>query len=327
MLRQKAEDSAAREERIAEMERELGDASSLRRTMEKGTAVWAVIAGVGEMDTPGGTMVYAIAFGEETGTRVRFLIPYEEMFTRNLMDMSTVDTTTEKGRAAYSFRKRQMLQKMLGLRVPVCVTNISDGGEGASGNMYIASRRLACEKQRKAAVRNGRPKEGERCTATVISVSPHSLALNYEGFETAVQQSRLTERYLPNLTVRYRPGDTIDFVAENVKTEDGSLSFDFNTRRAELEDALARQETIRLRTVARGTITRIYTENGNLNIFAWLPDWEMPAKIPGMEPSSFGRPPRSGDDVLLTVTGFLPSGYLRARISSLTGNSAMFTHR
>ena len=327
ILLNKAESSAVRAEMQAKREQELTRESALEGLMKRNQVIEAQIVGVEDLTMGSETVVCATAFTTQGDSKEKVVIPYEYMYRKNIMDMSTVDTETEAGRLEYIRRQRQMLTKMLGLKVPVCIKNITEDPRDSLATLIVASRADAAKIIRRAAFTGVRPmEEDKQYSATVISVNPHGVGLTFCGVDSAVPQSMLTERYLLDLRQYYHVGDKVKFVLRELKIDGDDVSFRMDTRTPELEEMKERQRLISAGTTARGVISRIYEKNGSFKMYAWLPDWELAAKIAYVDADSFGREPRAGDEVLLVVDGFRQSGYLEARIRTLHGNTGLFNH-
>ena len=324
VLSEKEQSRILREARIAENEKKASSESTIESMRRNKTFVKAKIVGVEEMTINEQFTICAAAIPLKN---MKFSIPFEEMYTTTVIDMSTVDLKTANGIKQYYARQKQMLTKMLGLTVDVCIKEVIPNYDGAGHEAIIASRREASAKLRDIMFdeKNARCKEGEFYEATIISVSPHSLAATFNGVDFVKQQNDLTERYLVDLQQHYKPGDKLAFQLEKIDRGEDNISITANTKASELKTARERQYLISANTVARGVITRIYKAGDRINIFAWLPDYEMPCKIAFMNANDFGREPVSGDEVQVIINGFRESGYLDARCRSLHGSAGLFS--
>lgn len=321
VLKDKAKKSTARAEKNAKRQGELARASAMEGLQKLGRMIEVEIVGVEEITSEGRAAVCASAFTTEGESRTKVVIPFDMFYSRSLIDMSTVNLTTESGRQEYRRRQFQILAKTIGLKTPVCIIQTAEGETGTAA----ASRKDALSLLRRSNfIEDRKCKEGEIYTATVISVNPHGIGVTFAGVDASVPLATLTERYLMDVRTHYKVGDKVEFVMRDLKIEGEEVSFRFDTKSAELRRMQERHVLISAGTIARGVISRIYESNGKLNIYAYLPGWDFAAKIPYMDANSFGREPKAGDGVLLVVEGFRPSGYLVARIRSHNGNSAMF---
>ncbi len=327
VLRARDEARAGREEENAARERDLMLQKSLESALKQKNVMDGKVVGVEDIRIGGTDTVAAAVLLNQ---RIKVSIPYDEMYTSQVMDMSTVDLETAEGRRHYLGRQRQMLAKVIGLKLSLILTEIIPDAEGKGHDRILGSRKQAAEKlTRNYFMRIGpETKEGETCYATVLSVSPHSLAATFKGIDFVIQQHMLTNRYLIDLQTHYRPGDRIAFVMQNLKRNGDRVTFRANTLAAELEEMRSRWYMISVNTVAKAVITRVRRKNPNsrIDIYAYLPDYDFACKISRMSANDFGREIVSGDEVQVVITDFKESGYLEARIRSLHGNAGLFTN-
>lgn len=327
VLSEKERSRAARDAKIAESQSKLATRSALETARRNGTVLEGTVIGISPLKYAGESKICATVRFDD-GTMIS--VPFSEMYSNNIMDMSTVDTNTEAGMRLYLNRQRQMMSKMLGQNIPVCILEIfNEAGSENNSLSILASRKKALERIREICFfgRTPRYKVGEVYEGVITSVSPHSLAFNFGGVDVVRQQNVLTTRYVLDLQTYYHAGDKLKFKLEGIeadpKTKEVKLTV--NTVAAELQDALARQVFIAPDTLCRCIITRIYnTKDNRINIFGWLPDYELPCKIAFMNANDFGREITSGDECQVYINGYRSSGFLNARVRSLHGNAGLF---
>lgn len=314
-----------REARIAENQAKLANESSIESIRRTRHILNGKIIAVSEATIDSELKVCVSVLVEEDYI---FHVPFEEMYNTEIIDMRTVDLTTENGKNAYRARQRQMLAKTIGLSIPIIIKHIVPDYDGNGHKLFIGSRKMAAEMIRKSAFNPERPRyrDGEYYEATVISVTSHSLAATFSGVDFVIQQHSLTERYLTDLQSHYHTNDRIPFLMKNLQINGDEVKFEADPKAAELRDALNRQYLIGVNTIAKAIITRIYSAGNNINIYAWLPDYKMACKIPFMPANDFGKEMKSGDEIQVLITGFRNSGYLDAKIRSFDGNSGLMNY-
>lgn len=326
VLAEKGTQSRAREASVVETQKKLSTESSLESVRRSGRILTGKVVGV-ENVVIGDTSHVAIAvFAKNETFQMKASIPFSEVYTSQVIDMSTVDLETVAGQKQYYNRQRQILSKMLGLDINFIVIDVLNDTDGYTDSVIIGSRRQASAKIIERAFAENGVKVGDTYEATIISVSPHSLAATFCGVDFVKQQNDLTERYLIDLQRHYKAGDKLPFVLDDISRSGDSISISANTRKAEFAVFMERQRLINIDTIARGIITRIYKVGDKINIYAWLPDYELPAKISYINANDFGRELKSGDEVQLLISGFTPRGYLDAKCRSLQGNTGLFTN-
>lgn len=328
LLAEKAAAAADRERKNTERQKLLTEDSAVRSAIKNGRLIHATVISTDKIYTEEKilTVAYAVTEGE---VKTKVTVPYEEMYNRNLIDMSTVDTSTPKGRGELAGRQEQMLLKMVGLRTSVCITDIvDDPRKGYDIPLVIASRKAACEAIRRYAfIDNNKYKNGGMYQATVMSVGSKSLAVSFSGVDKVINLYSLTDRYITDLNSHYKVGDKIDFIAENITVENGSVDLEFNTKGAELRHALENSKLVYVGETGKATISRIYrTKAGKLNITAWMDYYDMAVIIPEVDASCIGIEMTSGTDILVRVNGKYPSGYLSGSIRSVLNSESLFKH-
>lgn len=325
VLRTKDKERSDRETRIKNNQKELTNASALESVRRTKTILSGKIIGVEELTLNGNLVVTAAILGKN---KTKMNVPFEEMYTETVIDMSTVDLNTENGKKQYIQRQRQMLAKMLGLPIEMCILRVIKNYDGLGHDTILGSRREAAALLRDLSFNPDSPhcKEGEIYNAKIISVSPHSLAATFNGVDFVVPQSVLSNRFILDLQMYYKPGDKLPFRMDDLKITKDGVSFKANTLAAELQECRNRYGLITVNTIARAVITRIRRNNASkrIEIYAWLPDYELPCRIVYMSPNDFGREIVSGDEVQVVISRFTENGYLEARCRSLHGNSSLF---
>lgn len=331
VLKEKAEGAERRRAETEKVHRAITRNAALEEAARVRLMTDVTISGIEEIEIGELSCAAASAFTEIGGEGIRLTIPFKEMMTDEVLDMSTIDLSTSKGRYEYFNRQQQMLSKFLGLQVSVCITDVTDDPRMPGEKLIAASRREAALKNmRKTFFSKDACRNGDLCSGKVMTVGPHSLLLSFGGVDTVVHQGRLSYRYMPQLDEKFRVNDSIDFLMSGLETEEGKVSFSPDAKGAELLKNIKRlseSAVIYPGTRTKGIITSIRGRNtGKLTIQLWLPDYDLPAFSYNVSPNWFGSEPRYADEVLLRVDEVKRDrGYLSAHVLKLLGNMSMFT--
>lgn len=251
----------------------------------------------------------------------KVLVPFEEFFRDNPIDMDSVSLTTKQGRDDYFRRQRQMAEKMYGAEVDFCVTEVI---ANSVDEYYITGSRKSAleimEARNYLPIRGGEPAivVGDICQARILSVGQYSLWVTVEGVDLAIPLRDLTYQYTTNLNDRYAVGDTIDIeITEiNTRSSDNHILLVASAKGAELDEAKRRQRAKLLPVGASttGTITSIRQSKrfpDKIIIHAWLDHYKMPAVVRAMDPAAISFTPQAGDSLRLSVIGFTDSGFVQ----------------
>ena len=327
VLREREQARTEREEQIYTEQKQLSTESVVESIRIRKKILYGKIIGCEELTKDDDVTVCASLLMKADNS-VKVCVPFEEMFIDSPMDMSTVNTDTADGRKRFTARKKQMLAKMVGLDIPVRITDIEKNYDGEGHNLIYASRSEACRAMRSRAYYGKNPKiaEGQTYNATILTVSTHSLAASLEGIDFKCNQNTLTGRFLTDLQMHYQPGDSLPVMIRGIKFDGDNVELTVDTITPELEEARSRWYLISVGTIATATITRVRNRRSSdgIDITAWIEHYNMPCKIMYMDANSFGREPVLGDKVQVSIAGFLPNGYLSARCRALQGNAGIF---
>lgn len=331
VLKEKAESRKKSLENTNEYRKKLVRDEAIDAAIQSGHIIEARILGVEVIRSLEIETVFVTARTSENNGFDLMLIPFNELITGNVLDMSTVDLHTFEGRAEYRKRQQQIAGKFIGAVVPVILQKIIPDPEHPQKRIVIASRRAAAERiRRQAFIENNRHKDGEICEGTLVNVGAHSILLNFDGKDIVIPQRDMTFRFLPMLTDYYQVNDKVTFVMKKLTVEGDEISFTPGLKDAELiktSKLMKEQTIIREDARARGIITSIRSakEGKRLTISLWMPDYELPAYATDVLPQWMGREPRFADEVILSVTNVLENkGLVKAKILKVLSNRQMF---
>lgn len=323
----------AKEERIRQEQANLARISSLNHAKEQEKVIWGKVTAIETILPPDhveGDVSRAICAVIMLDGYIKVFIPFDDFYLDNPLNLKTVDLSTIRGQLAYYNRQKQVLQKTIGLEVPMIITQ-AEYDKASDTTSVLASRAKAALLQRHKyyIAPSTRMVKGDYYEATVISVGPQSLGLTLNGYDFVIPKYELTNKPINDLRSVYQPGDKVKGRLRNYKVRDGKLvSIEFNTIEWELEVAKSHHALVTPgRTVGIATITRIFRQraDGNITIYAWLNGYDIPVKIRDIALNSFSRELTAGEDVRIVVTGFLNSGYIKARCEgTLGGGSYIF---
>ena len=288
------------------------------------------VAAVEEIKLGGQLDVAAIIL---LGKAFKVIIPYSELFKQSPVspaEFNNLKTATD----AFNFmrRKRQFIQRMIGGETPFCLTAYEMDGDNM---VLLGSRVLAMESQRRSYFggRNPRYKVGDIVSARITSVNNSSIVVLVGGMDVVIPQMRLTRRFYLDLHDGYRVGQEIRAVLTDVQTDaSGDVSsISLDPIRVELEDAKSRYNLIRdngrTKAVITGVRERTLSDGRKVrNMYAYLPTYDLFARVVRMDANTFGRNITVGTGVLVRVIkdGHSPDGYLLVHAEYDFGNNGMF---
>ena len=264
----------------------------------------------------------------------KVIIPYSELFDPSPVDpaeFNNLESNSDRNR--FLNRKRVFAQRMIGGDIPFCLTAYEMDGENM---VLLGSRVRAMSALRRATFTGARPryKVGDVVTTKITSVNNSSLVVHIGGMDVVIRQRQLTRRFLLDLHDGYKVGQELRAVLTEVKLkENGDVaSIGLNPVAVELADARERYLMLPDNSRAKGIITSVRnrtTPEGRTvrNMYAYLPDWDLYARIVRMDANAFGRDIKVGTNVMLRVIrdGHSPDGYLLCHAEYDFGNNGMFS--
>ena len=327
LRRRQVEASNEREQRLAQEQIDLTTESSLRSAIRTGTVFYGTAASVETITNEDGEQEATLVVLLKLNFKV--VIPFRELYTYNPIDMSTVDLTTDAGKFDYVRRKRMFADRMIGSTICFCLLDFYPDGNTvtAFGSRAAAMKKIS---QRMFGGSHPRIKEGDIGDAIVTAVSRHAIAVEFNGVDVVIPQYRLTLRWMRYVHEFYKIGDSIKVKVRQIKkNSDGDVvSLGLDHIACELADARDRYALISNGARLRGIVTNVYRPAGSrhIYIYAWLPEWEIPAKIARISANDFGKEIKAGTQMLLQVVSHDDNGYVNCIALSEHGNSGMFAH-
>lgn len=334
-LNKLADERIAREKKIEQEQIALTKESALRSAIFKRTALSGTAAAVEVMTDADGEQEVGLVVLLDAN--VKIVIPFRELYTYNPIDLNhsksktggPVDLKSEAGKREYLRRKLSFAEKMIGVEVTFQLLDVYP-----DGNIIIGIGSRAAAMRRTSAKMFGGPnpriKVGDVGEGTITTVARHALAVEFNGVDVVIPQYRLSLMWMKFVFEKFHSGDKI-----KVKVREIELDEDGNVKKlrldhiaCELADARDRYHMLSNGARIKGIITNVYRFPGsrNINIYAWLPTWEFPAKILSIDANEFGREIKSGDSVRLLVKGHDERGYITCAALSHHGNGAMFNY-
>lgn len=141
----------------------------------------------------------------------------------------------------------------------------------------------------------------------------------------------LTRRYFLDLHDGYKVGDEIRAVITSINDDsEAGISVTLDPVRVELDDAHARYNIIKNDGRTKGIITNVIARRnreGNrtgMAIYAYLPSFDLFARVIRVDANSFGRRITMGTQVMLRVIDHADDGYLICEAMYDHGNNSMF---
>lgn len=264
----------------------------------------------------------------------KVIIPYSEIFDPSpvsIAEFNNLETPADRNR--FLNRKRVFIQRMIGGNITFCLTAY----ERDDNMILLGSRVRAMIPQRRATFGGSRPryKVGDVVTAKITSVNNSSIVVYIGGMDVVLRQRQLTRRFYLDLHDGYKVGQEIRAVLSDVKTDANGdvMSIVLDPLVVELEEARERYHLIPDNSRTKGIITSVRsrtTPDGRnvSNMYAYLPTWDLYARVIRMDSNAFGRDIKVGTNVMLRVIrdGHSPDGYLLCHAEYDFGNNGMFTN-
>lgn len=237
---------------------------------------------------------------------IKVMIPYGEIFTR--------DPLEAVGKASL-YQKRVIEERMnYGTIVSFVPLRVEKHGEVT---VVIASRRQASETIMRKNFGGRRPKykTGDIITTTIQVMLRHVVIVDAGGYDAVIPQHKLTLRALQYIGEHYRVGDKIPARIDTIEYgADGNVhTLILDPIHCELADARTRYKMLTVGSAVRGIVTNVYREdtgNNHIHVFAWLPAWNVPARIVKLKANSFGREITLFTELKLRVIDHSEYGYV-----------------
>ena len=318
---------STRKRAAAQSQAELAQESTLESVRRTKKILAGYVIGVERLELEDGKTSTCATLRVNTDKGRKYVVPFEEAFHDQIINTRTLDLNTENGMGQYVQRQRQMFARMFGVTLNFCVKRLIRDFQGTGHDLIVASRREACDILCANTFSTAGPlvKEGNSYKATILSVNNNSLAATYSGIDFVIQKYALTRRFANDLKEYYKPGDELEFVHEDLKIDDGSVSFTPNTIIVESRKAKENHYLLSHGAIAVAQISRIRRNtNGRIDIYAWLVDYDIPCRIVYLNPNDFGREPENGDSVQVIIDRFHENGYIDVRCRSMHGNAGFF---
>ena len=321
----------AREEnrvrRIAAEQEEIANESALRSAVRTGRVFTGEVAAVEELSFGGESQIAAIVVMEK---RFKVTVPFSELFTVSPIDMSTVDLSTSDGRYEYMRRTRMFAERMIGGAIPFCIIQVERDDNGI---VMLGSRARAMERQSRIFFGGDNPryKKDDIVEATITSVNVHSIVVLVGGVDVVIPQYSLTRRWFLDLHDGYKVGDTLLARIADVRTNShGQYVVALDPISVEIENAKSRYHILNDGGNTKGIITNVIArrnekgERVGMAIYAYIPSFDLFARVIRINANSFGRKLSAGSQVMLRVIDHGDSGYLICEARYDFGNNSMF---
>lgn len=319
--------SEERARQTAAEQAELTNESALRSAIQRGRVFYGKVASVEEWKVGDYTEIVSVVVLENA---FKVIIPFKEMFKNSPINMSTINLETDDGRYEYMRRTRQFAERMIGGDIPFCITAIERDGNDL---VMLGSRARAMEQESRRTFggKNPRYQVGDVVTAKITTVGIHAVVVLIGGVDVVIQQHRLTRRWFLDLHDGYKVGDEIRAVITEVKDDPQTgISVVLDPVRVELDDAHERYNIIKNNGRTKGVITNVIARRnreGNktgMAIYAYLPSFDLFARVIRVNANSFGRKITMGTQVMLRVIDHADDGYLICEAMYDYGNNSMF---
>lgn len=263
---------------------------------------------------------------------VTVLIPFEQMFRENPLDMSTVNENSESGKRVLATRKLQVLRRMNEAEIPVVIrfADAIRNEETGETEMRVIGSRVdaleAIEKINFPVHANRRSiQEGDIVEGVVVSVATHAMRVNVGGVDVKIPKFSATNAYIPDMNEVYHANDKIAlYIAEIKHREDGTVDLRVDGRVAERVKNRDRLKMIPQGSEVVGTITstrRDYTNKEFTIMYAYVDSVGVPCVVKSVAANVLGRDIKIGDRVRMIVTGYTDTGYLRTIVREFLGSS------
>ena len=321
----------AREEnrvrRITAEQEEIANESALRSAVRTGRVFTGEVAAVEELSFGGESQIAAIVVMEK---RFKVTVPFSELFTVSPIDMSTVDLSTSDGRYEYMRRTRMFAERMIGGVIPFCIIQVERDDNGI---VMLGSRARAMERQSRIFFGGDNPryKKDDIVEATITSVNVHSIVVLVGGVDVVIPQYSLTRRWFLDLHDGYKVGDMLLARIADVRTNShGQYVVVLDPISVEIENAKTRYHILNNGGNTKGIITNVIArrnekgERVGMAIYAYIPSFDLFARVIRINANSFGRKLSAGSQVMLRVIDHADSGYLICEARYDFGNNSMF---
>lgn len=319
-----------RERQQAQAEAQIANESALISAIHTQRIFTDKVAAVEEVRIGDHTDVAAIVL---LGKSFKVIIPYDEIFKVSPVNPSEFNNLEHSiDRFNFMRRKRRFIQRMIGGEIPFCLTAYEQDG---SNMVLLGSRIRAMETQSRNYFggTRSRYKVGDVVSAKITSVNNSSIVVLIGGMDVVIRQRQLTRRFYLDLHDGYKAGQDLLAVLTDVQTDEKGMvtSITLDPIRIELEDAKSRYQVLRDNGRTKAIITRISertTEDGRKvrNMFAYLPTFDLFARIVRMDANAFGHDMTVGTQVMVRVIkdGHSEDGYLLCHAEYDYGNNGMF---
>lgn len=308
----------------SEKEQFLSGWSSLETAMRRETVLYGVVAGIEEVATAGTEKAKErvnVALAVLYENRYRILIPFDEIYHKNPVDMATINISTKEGVSDFIRRQKQMASKLLGATIPFAIKHMFAGKTDILTDYSIGgSRKAAIERIAKSNYtpdRNGYTAitVGTRCDGFITSVGQFSVSMSVGGVDVQVPLRKLTFKHILDLRDEFSVGQIVPVDIDKVEFDsDGNVDLVLvDAKPPQLERAQRKQHLLPIGTNCVGVVTLVKessTSPGKIVMTAYLPQYDMPAFVSKMPPARRGQLPQSGDELGLIVTGFTDKGYV-----------------
>ena len=319
-----------RERQQAQSQAQIADESALISAIHTQRIFTDKVAAVEEIHLGEYTDVAAIVM---LGKSFKVIIPYNELFKVSPVNPSEYNNL-ERSIDRFNFmrQKRRFIQRMIGGQIPFCLTEYEQDGDDM---VLLGSRVRAMELQSRSFFGGNRPryKVGDVVSAMITAVNNSSIVVLIGGMDVVIRQRQLTRRFYLDLHDGYKVNQDLLAVLTDVQTDDkGNVtSITLDPIRIELEDAKSRYHVLRDNGRTKAIITRISkrtTDDGRevRNMFAYLPTFDLFARIVRMDANAFGHEMTVGTQVMVRVIkdGHSDDGYLLCHAEYDYGNNGMF---
>ncbi len=319
-----------RERQQAQAEAQIANESALISAIHTQRIFTDKVAAVEEVRVGDHTDVAAIVL---LGKAFKVIIPYDNIFKESPVNPSEFNNLEHSvDRFNFMRRKRRYIQRMIGGEIPFCLTAYEQDGDHM---VLLGSRVRAMEIRSRDYFGGERPryKVGDVVSAKITSVNNSSIVVLVGGMDVVIRQRQLTRRFYLDLHDGYKVGQDLLAVLTDVKTDEKGMvtSVTLDPIRIELEDAKSRYHVLRDNGRTKAIITRISertSEDGRKvrNMFAYLPTFDLFARIVRMDANAFGHVMTVGTQVMVRVIkdGHSEDGYLLCHAEYDYGNNGMF---
>lgn len=305
--------------------------ATLRNYVNRKTVLKANVAAVEALEL-GGRSQWGVSLFLDDSTKV--LIPYEEIYfdnpihksERNPRGLTVEEMSTPAGRREYQLRQRQMLNRLIGAPFSFCLSRVYTPDE--DGNVLtLGTRREALLQLRNRAFYGRAPRitEGIVTEADIIAVGDHGISVVVGGVDYQFSQWNLTLRYMDTTRTHYRPGDKIKVLVKSIRTDaDFNVRLELDHIAIELAEAKRKLPLIKDGSRSTGIVTRVGQNTSN--IYVWLTELNMPARLRNIGPHDFNRNITRGTTLQVQVVGREPTkGLLHCVVLGEHGNSLMLS--